>query len=212
MKDRFYLACFRDNVGSNVAFHGSGGRGYSTDLDKADTYTLEQAQRAWEMGREYDQPISAEHIDALAVWKVDMQYIPSETVINDSVRFWVAFQKGCYDGNDVYWLTDKLPSTDFTKAKRFHLNEVSLSDTDIVYVPMYVAQDQKRRTFDYSKLNKRKMIQGAGLKIPERIKRERRRKNNPKIRMNCPSCGKIHWQYNPYDFEGCNDALCKGGE
>lgn len=43
MKNRFYFACLRDNVGSNVAFHGHNGSGYPTDLDKAETYTLEQA-------------------------------------------------------------------------------------------------------------------------------------------------------------------------
>lgn len=208
MKDRFYLACFRDNVGSNVAFHGNNGCGYPTDLDKADIYTLKKAQHAWEMAREYDQPISADHVDDLAVWKVDMQCIPSETVINKSIPFWVAFQKGMYDGNDVFWLSDKLTTTDYSKAKTFHLNEVSPQDTDIIYIPKFLADQKKRRTFDYSKFNRRVMVQAAGLKIPEQIKKERRRKQNPKERMNCPSCGKIHWQFNPHDFEGCNDVFC----
>lgn len=43
MKDRFYLACFRDNVGSNVGWHCIDGKGYSTDVSKAHTYTREQA-------------------------------------------------------------------------------------------------------------------------------------------------------------------------
>lgn len=209
MKDRFYLACFRDNVGSNVAFHGNGGCGYTTDIDKADAYTRDKAQQAWEMAREYDQPISADHVDALAVWKVDMQYIPTETIIDSTVLQWVGFQRGRYNGNDVFWLTGKLHDVDFTKSKIFGFDEVPIEDESIVYVPFELANKVKRRTFDFSKINRRTMIQGAGLRTPDRIKREKRRKYNPKTRMNCPSCGKIHWQLNPYDFEGCNDIWCE---
>jgi len=78
MKNRFYLACLRDNVGDNVAFHSANGNGYPTNVSEAEIYTLEQAQNAWENGRGFDQPISADHVDALTVWKVDCQYIPIE--------------------------------------------------------------------------------------------------------------------------------------
>lgn len=27
-------------------------------------------------------------------------------------------------------------------------------------------------------------------------------------RWNCPKCGKINWQYNQYDFDGCSDTMC----
>ena len=92
MKKRFYLACFRDNVGGNVAFHGVKGTSYVTDVNKAKTLSREEAQRAWDMGREFDMPISADHVDLLTTWKVDIQTIPRETVIDTGVSEWVAYQ------------------------------------------------------------------------------------------------------------------------
>lgn len=209
MKDRFYLACFRDNVGANVAFHCKNGRGYSTDIDKAQVYTRSQAQQAWEGAREYDQPLSADHIDAMSVWKVDMQYIPSETILDSGVKKWVGFQRGRYNGNDVFWLSNKLPVVDFLKAQIFSLEDVQLADEDIVYVPFDLANSVKRRTFDNCKISRPIMIQGAGLKTPDSVKRERRRKNNPKTKMRCESCGKFNWQLNPYEFEGCSSSNCE---
>lgn len=208
MKNRFYLACFRDNVGGNVAFHGVKGTSYVTDVNKAKTLSREEAQRAWDMGREFDMPISADHVDLLTTWKVDIQTIPRETVIDTGVSEWVAYQEGRYNGNDVYWLTDKLPSLDFSQAKTFALSDISVDDEYIVYIPRALAETAKRQTFAMRDFNKRKMVQGAGLITPHHIKKEKRRKLNPKTRINCPDCGKLHWQYNPHDFEGCNDVSC----
>lgn len=211
MKNRFYLACFRDNVGANVGFHAIDGKGYVTDIDKAHQYTLEQAQRAWDCGREFDQPISADHIDSQTVWKVDCQYIPHLSFADPKYQEYVAFQKGRWNGNDVFWITESgMPTVDFSKAKRFSLDIAKgyAYDEELVYVPFERADKVKRRTFDYSKFNARTMVQGAGLKMPDWLKRKKRRSNNPKVRWNCPCCGKINWQLNPYDFDGCSDITC----
>ena len=52
------------------------------------------------------------------------------------------------------------------------------------------------------------MVFGAGLKTPDHLKKAKRKKDNPMTRFNCPSCGKITWQENPHDFEGCKDTYC----
>ena len=89
------------------------------------------------------------------------------------------------------------------------LSEAKALGKGYIVVPFELADNAKRRTFAMSLLNRRTMIQGAGLKTPDRIKRNRRRRNNPMERWNCPTCGKITWQRNPHDFEGCNDIECK---
>lgn len=206
MKIRFYLACFRDNVGSNVSFHCIDGKGYATDVDKAHVYSREEAQKEWDTGRTYDRPISADHVDELTVWKVDHQYIPIETQVIDGVIGYAVFVKGKFDGNDVYWLNKQSfeTSTDFEMASYFLLEEIRGLGQIYVAIPYHLADKAKRRTFDFGKYNPRTMTQGVGLKIPAHLKKAKRRVENPKSRFNCPNCGKIVWQFNPYDFDHCD--------
>lgn len=211
MKDRFYLACFRDNVGSSVAFHAIDGRGYTTNIDMAHQFTREEAQRTWENAREFDQPISADHVDELAVFRVDCQRIPRDSVYRRGVVH-VAYAKNRWDGNDVFWYSAQCTSPNFSEAwifPKYSESVLSLDPSKWVILPWALVNFEKRRTFQQRFFNKRIMVQGAGLITPERIKRERRRKNSGKTMFNCPGCGKIHWQYNPYDFEGCQDPSCK---
>lgn len=205
----FYMICTRDTVGSNASFHCKDGNGYATDIDKAHVYTLEEAQRAWEHGRSIDQPVSKFWVDALADYHVDCQYIPRETVIQESCNNYVGYVKGDWDGNDVYWLTEGYkPVTNFSFAKQFC--EPDLTMDNIVWLPFDIADEQKRRTFRLASFNARSMVQSVGLRIPEWLKKQRRRKGNSgKTRWNCPCCGKISWQHNPYDYDGCLDGTCR---
>ncbi len=207
MKNRFYMICTRDTTGSNAAFWCHNGHGYSTNIDTAHVYTLDEAQRGWNNGRSIDQPVCADSVDALAVIHVDHQQVPSTTMIEKGCTQYVAFQKDRWDGNDLYWLQHGgLPTTDFTKAEAF---KEPGDQAELVWLPFYVADAVKRRTFPIAMLDHRRMVQGAGLLVPEHIKRSRRRKRSSgKIRFNCPGCGRIHWQLNPYEFEGCNDINC----
>ncbi|CFQ90185.1 Uncharacterised protein [Yersinia frederiksenii] len=206
MDKRFYMACLRDTVGSNMAFHCYQGCGYSTDISKAHAYTLEEAQKSWNFGRDIDLPVSADAINAAAVWHVDHQRIPSENTIEAGCKGYIAFVKGQWNGNDVYWLSDLLPTDDFSKAKVFH--EPDVTENSLVWLPFTTADAVKRRTFNINLLNRRTMIQAAGLRVPDWLKRKNRRKSSGKTRWNCPRCGKISWQENPYDFDGCLDWAC----
>lgn len=205
MSNRFYLACTRNRVGSNEGFWAIDGAGYTTNLDHAHVYTLEEAQEAWNKYRVIEQPLCADQVDALAIWKVDYQYIPQTTTLTNSDEY-VAYTRNRHDGNDVYWLTDLRESLNFSEAKRY--NKITASgnqDNNLVFIPFDIANSKKRRTFDYNLINHRKMITSVGLITPEHIKRYRRRKPvTGKVRFNCPSCGKINWQYNPEYFEGCS--------
>ncbi len=207
MRNRFYLACTRDSVGSNMAFHGAKGS-YPTDVAKAQVYTLEEAQQVWETARDIDQPISADHVDAMCLYKVDCQHIPSDPTWDDSDDY-VAYRSGAWDGNDVYWYAKPSRTTDFEKALRLTKEEATALPEGLIAIPFSLANNAKRRTFEYRHFNPRTMVQGAGLKIPEHIKKERRRRPGLKTRMSCPSCGRFNWQYNPHDFERCSNYECE---
>lgn len=70
----FYLQDSRDYVGNDVLWWAVGGRGYTTDLRKAQTYGKDEAQRMHN-SRETDIPWPKEYIDAKTRPAVDMQYI-----------------------------------------------------------------------------------------------------------------------------------------
>lgn len=204
---RFYLACLRDNVGSCVGFHLRQGGGYNTDLDRAVVFTREEAQKAWASGREIDLPLCADRVDALAVWRVDCQHIPDNAGAPGPDEGYVAYKRKRWDGNDVYWLcNDGEPTTDFSHAA---VHPLPGNQEGWRWLPLGVATRIKRRTLSVSDLNRRTMVQAAGLVTPDHVARQRRRRPSDKTRWNCPGCGKIHWQLNPYDFEGCNDMDCE---
>ncbi|MCW6615608.1 hypothetical protein [Yersinia ruckeri] len=210
MVKRFYMACLRDTVGSNMSFHCYQGGGYSSDISKAHSYTKEEAQNSWNNGRDIDLPVSADAVDIAAVWHVDHQLIPGRNTIEPNCKGYVAFIKGQWNGNDVYWLSDLLPTDDFQKAKVFP--QPDTTESDLVWLPFATADAVKRRTFNINLLDHRKMVQGAGLFQPDWLKRQKRRNPSGKTRWNCPCCGKISWQENPYDFDGCLDWKCEGAK
>ncbi len=207
MKDRFYFACLRDNVGGNVAWWAKSG-GYTTNVSNAESYSRVDAQRMWNGHREFDMPISADHVDPQTVLKVDMQYVPNESQIIQDVGY-VGFARQRYKGNDLYFISDDGLTIDFNQAKMFTAVEARQAG-EYVFLPYELVNAQARKTFDFSKYNRRTMTQGAGLKTPAHILRARRRKLSNKVRMNCPVCGKIAWQLNPYHFDACSDPTCFG--
>ncbi len=182
MENRFYLACFRDNVGSNVSFQCQDFKGYSTNVDKAHVCTLGQAQKFYDTAREFDQPLCADLVDNLAVWKVDCQYIPIERTLSDNEDLYVAYVKGQWDGNDVYWLNHYACSisTDFMTATKLTKEEaMRLSDKYIV-IPYSKADQTKRRTFAFNLFDYKEMVKKVGLVKPVHLKKSNRKKSNPR--------------------------------
>lgn len=212
MKNRFYLRSPHGNTGSNMVFHAKDGMGYTTNLDFAHVYTLEEAQKEYELARDGEYPISADHVDELSVLKVDHQYLPISSVFEDWCSSYVAYKKSIYDGNDVFWLSQGGTSTNLDMADIIFEDEGRKFDlSKYVVLPYEIASEKSRYTFNASLLNPRTMITGAGLRMPERLKKKRRRVSNPMTRFNCPECGKINWQHNPYDFEVCKHCYHHGG-
>ncbi|CAH7395824.1 conserved hypothetical protein [Vibrio chagasii] len=211
-KQRFYKTSYHGGVGSNVSFWGIKGNGYVTNIDLAEEYTLEQVKAviANNRLRSYNEhPISADHVDDLAIWKVDCQHV--NTIDNknaDPNEEYLILIKGKYDGNDLFFLsanTSRTSSCNYEEAKVFNREEaqVAMTDNELWYsvIPKFEADEAARRTFQTKNINRRIMVSGAGA---TGIRKPRARKTTGKVMMNCPSCGKINWQYDPHEFEDCS--------
>lgn len=78
--DEFYLQDSRDYVGNDMLFWGIKGRGYVTDVSKAEVYT-KAAAVAQHQSRETDIPWPKDYIDARTRPAVDMQYVKRDEAL-----------------------------------------------------------------------------------------------------------------------------------
>jgi len=78
----FYLQDSRSYVGNNMLFWSASG-GYTTDVSKAEVFTLETAQRQHD-SRETDIPWPKEYIDARVRPACDMQYVKRDEALGGS--------------------------------------------------------------------------------------------------------------------------------
>lgn len=79
----FYLQDSRGYVGNDVLWWAKDGKGYTTDLSKAETYTKGEAQRMHD-NRRSDVPWPKSYIDAKTRPAVDMQYIKRDEALAGS--------------------------------------------------------------------------------------------------------------------------------
>lgn len=74
MVDLFYLQDSRSYVGNDMLFWAKKGNGYTTDVSKAEVYTLAKAQ-SMHNSRNTDIPWPKSYIDAKTRPACDMQYV-----------------------------------------------------------------------------------------------------------------------------------------
>ena len=203
----FYLRDSRSNVGSTCMFWAKDGCGYTSNLDKAERYTLEQAQ--WYINsRETDIPLSVALVDQVATIRVDHQVLDTnQSGINDECNQYVLHvRQGDYDGNDIYWKSSNGHTVNLREALVLTLDEAvhaeRLMDGVSVY-PLIYALSIGRRTLQASRVNERRMVTAAGIRKP---KRRRQRPTSGRTRGNCPHCGKVTWGFNPYEAYSCAEA------
>ena len=79
----FYLQDSRSYVGNDVLWWAKDGKGYTTDLSKAEIYSQEDAQAQHDC-RETDIPWPKEYIEAKTRPAVDMQYIKRAEALEGS--------------------------------------------------------------------------------------------------------------------------------
>lgn len=209
MEKLFYLTSRHGNCGENVMFHNKNGSGYGTNLDNLHVFTREEAQK--ELGHDIKSlPLLKSEVDKLSIKAIDHQYLKRSLNSIDPNDQYIIQVSGFYNGNDIRFAPESDSTIDinfnYSLAKVFNLKDaLSCSDLRGVIWSKSYLDGLQRRTFQEGNISTRKMITGAGIKY----KKPRKKKpSSGKTMWNCPSCGKISWQYNPYDFDGCSDYTC----
>jgi hypothetical protein len=207
-EDEFYLRDTRSNVGSTCMFWKKGGYGYTSNLDQAEIFTHEQAQRYTNEQRHFI-PLSKKQSDEVATVRVDMQCL--EDAKDMSKGFVIQLNPSEYDGNDIFFLSKNGFSTpNYNEAHVIHsLDELMVLNVSCRAISIHskaFLDSIARRTLQVENVNHRKMMTAAGIKY--RAPRKSRATSG-KTRGNCPSCGKITWGYNPHENEYCGSIECR---
>lgn len=203
MKDMYFLTSRHGNCGTSVMFHNKDEHGYGTNLNELQLYTREEAQKYHnQYGRE-SLPLLAEKVIERSNLRVDCQYIDYKEGMPFRSEDMVIVIPSMYDGNDICFVgVDKSQTYDIDKARVFRYHDLpKLGCSRMPWSADYL-KSRSRPTFQQGNINTRSMCRGVNL-----IKKKYHSRSG-KERWNCPSCGKINWQYNPYDFEGCSDVFC----
>ena len=202
----FYLRDTRSNVGSTCMFWAKDGNGYTSNLDKAHVYTLEEAQRDFN-SRHTDVPLSKELVDAVATVRVDHQYLDDcmTGLATGCDQYVIHCNIGDFDGNDVYWKAQRGQTVNLSDALVLSAEEVrhALWNDAVAFYRLEYVQSISRRTLQVKNINERRMVTAAGIRKP---KRKRVRPTTGRTRGNCPECGKVTWGLNPYEPYTCAGA------
>jgi hypothetical protein len=110
-------------------------------------------------------------------------------------------------GNDLLWwcvdgagyTTDLSRAWVISKEKAMSFNRSR--ETDIPWPKAYI-DERTRPAVDCQNVSLKEALKGHGLKLK---KPKKRKQTSGKTRGNCPECGKITWDYNPYE-----NAYCSG--
>jgi hypothetical protein len=207
MENQFYLQDSRGLTGNNVVFHQVDGAGYGTNLDKLEVLTLEQAQRSHD-GRETDVPLLKSLVDELSITAVDHQVMPTELTDDENGEYVVQIT-GYFNGNDIAFIGPHGSTYNYSEALVHTRDEGVLLGCKSRYALFAKSDMDKvcRRTFQAPNIDKLRMIKRPGIKL---VKPKRQRPTTGKTRGNCPTCGKITWDFNPYENAYC-DWVCERG-
>lgn len=203
----FYVTNRHGDTGNNVNFHNKDGCGYGTNLDKLHVFTLKEAQQHldWDIN---SLPLLKSEVDKRSIRAVDSQYLKDEVLnTTDKKGEYIVQIERQWNGNDIAFISTKgNPTFNYDKANVMNLDTAKLAATigGKVWSRAYL-DSISRRTFQRHNILTRTMITDAGIKYK---KPRKQRPTTGKTRWNCPTCGKISWQFNPYDFDGCLDILC----
>ena len=201
-ENEFYLRDTRSDVGSTCSFWGIDGYGYTSDLDKAEVFDFDTAQKYADEQRHFI-PLSKARVDEVATIRVDMQYLKLSTDFSQGIVInrWI----GQYDGNDIFFDNGNGTNTaNYNEAKVYGSIEAitELANQSGAVMSKAFLDTICRRTVQRENINHRKMITSAGI----RYRAPRKRKGTTgKTRGNCPGCGKITWDHNPYENAWCSD-------
>jgi hypothetical protein len=204
MTPKFFLKSRHGDFSTSVCFHNKNGAGYGTDLSNLGLFELEEAQN--ELDHDIKSiPLLASEVLKFSVDRVDMQYL-DETVGKPSQfsDLCVIQINGCWDGNDIKFKNEKFGTYNLKSAVVVSYQDAILDcavDYEAIWLKSYV-DTIARPTFQSTSINMKTMVRDAGIKY----KKPRPKKpTTGKSRGNCPECGKITWDYNPYENAHCSD-------
>jgi len=193
----FYLQDIRTLCGSNVVFWNKGGRGYGTNLDKLETYTLEQAQRQHN-SRESDVPLLKSAVDAMSIIAVDCQVLPESGSCDDQDKYVVQL-KGAWNGNDILFVGFHGNTYDYNKVQSFSNEGIDMEGFDPDCFDVFSKSEIDkiaRRTFQSENIDIKNMITEPGIKL---IKLK-----TYKQQFRCGHCGAFQTEQNYYT--GCTNC------
>lgn len=194
-RPQFYIQDTRSTVGNNVLWWAKGDNGYTTDLNKAEIYTLDEAQRKYN-GRPSDLPWPKDYVDTLTHPAVDMQYLRREDAQKcdpeGALGFYVQASRR-YDGNDVLWrpMGGGAPTADLGAAQVHTLDEAhrvmgseSMESTENTIWPKAYIDEKVRLAVSIERLKQTAAFRRSGIVFvkPAKAKREM---------IKCGECGRF---------------------
>lgn len=180
---QFYLQDSRSHVGDGLTFWALGG-GYTTNLDKAELFTAEQATSH----RDTDIPWPKEYIDQRTHLGVDHQYISrkdAEPKLVDGCMCVLQVRKK-WNGNDILFARWPIGETDrFEQAHRLTLEQAqAIGDDELVIWPVDYLLMHARRVVHRQDVDLKEALRGTGIKLPK--------PKRPRMMMfNCLGCGRF---------------------
>jgi hypothetical protein len=120
------------------------------------------------------------------------------------------YMQNGFVGNDILWWKKGRAgyTTDITQAHIFTKEEAvgqnKMRHEDIPWPAEYI-EARFKIVIDGQSLDRAEALKGSGIRLkkPPRV-----RHTTGKTRHNCPNCGKIVWDHNPYEAAFCS-RICK---
>jgi hypothetical protein len=201
MEKLFYLQDSRSLTGGNAMFWRANGKGYGTNLDELEAYTLVDAQQHHN-DRNSDVPLLKSLVDERSVLAVDCQVLPEENTYDENDEY-VVQVNGYWNGNDILFVGRAGNSYEYGRAGVFGKAAIEARFSDVKRYAVFAksALDEvARHTFQAENIDKRLMCTKPGIKL---VRPKRARPTTGKTRGNCPACGRITWNHNPYEDAHC---------
>lgn len=176
MSDEFYLQSPHGNTGDGLMFWALAG-GYCTDLDKAEVFTRERAQKLHEDRCGDDLPWPKAYIDERSHLGVDCQYVREEEALPllvDGCQCVMQLPR-MWNGNDLIWALPHIGGTaQFEQALRLDLDGAMKAREliDLIIWPLAYIESKTRRLVHHQKLDSKEALRGSGIKRykPKRIR------------------------------------------
>lgn len=186
-RPQFYLQDTRSTVGNNVLWWAKGDNGYTTDLNKAEIYMLDEAQCKYN-GRPSDLPWPKDYVDTLTHPAIDMQYLRREDAQkcdpDGALGFYVQASRR-YDGNDVLWrpMGGGAPTADLGATQVHTLDEAHrVMDSESALWPKAYIDEKVRLAVSVKRLKRDARVLHSGIVFVKPVKEKREV-------LKCGSCG-----------------------